>query len=204
MGNDPSAASSNRPQTTERRIRRSRRLLREGLPERRPHRRRVSARSSRPQPEPGARTDGSHRTECSPRRQPRERAPVDRDYRPGRHSERLRRGETGQTTGNRANDGQALRRTDLSWGLSGWSSLRSRRFLRPTCFSPDWSGRRARSEAARLFEQGRVLMQRGENAEAIERIKDAIAIERGNRDYLRTLAQAQLAAGRTRLTPNRP
>ena len=52
-------------------------------------------------------------------------------------------------------------------------------------------------EAARLFEQGRVLMQRGENAEAIERIKDAISIERGNRDYLRTLAQAQFAAGRT-------
>ncbi len=40
-------------------------------------------------------------------------------------------------------------------------------------------------------------MQRGENAEAIERIKDAIAIERGNRDYLRTLAQAQFAAGKT-------
>jgi len=50
-------------------------------------------------------------------------------------------------------------------------------------------------EATHLFEQGRVLMQRGENAEAIERIKDAIAIERGNRDYQRTLAQAQLAAG---------
>ncbi len=52
-------------------------------------------------------------------------------------------------------------------------------------------------EAARLFEQGRGLMQRGENAEAIERIKEAISIERGNRDYLRTLAQAQVAAGST-------
>jgi len=52
-------------------------------------------------------------------------------------------------------------------------------------------------EAVRLFEQGRVLMQRGENAEAVKRIKNAIAIERGNRDYLRTLAQAQLAAGQT-------
>lgn len=52
-------------------------------------------------------------------------------------------------------------------------------------------------EAARLFGQGRILMQRGEHAEAIERINDAIAIERGNRDYLRTLAQAQFAAGRT-------
>jgi len=51
--------------------------------------------------------------------------------------------------------------------------------------------------AARLFEQGRVLMQRGENAEAIERIKDAISMERGNRDYRRALGQAQFAAGRT-------
>jgi len=52
-------------------------------------------------------------------------------------------------------------------------------------------------EAVRLFEQGRALMQHGKNAEAVKRIKDAIAIERGNRDYLRTLAQAQLAAGQT-------
>ena len=52
-------------------------------------------------------------------------------------------------------------------------------------------------EAAREFKQGRVLMQKGENAEAIERIKDAIANARGNRDYRRLLAQAQFAAGRT-------
>jgi tetratricopeptide (TPR) repeat protein len=51
--------------------------------------------------------------------------------------------------------------------------------------------------AARLFEEGRALMKRGENAEAIGRIKDALVIERGNRDYLRTLAQAQFADGRT-------
>ena len=50
-------------------------------------------------------------------------------------------------------------------------------------------------EASRLFEQGRVSMQRGENANAVKLIKDAISIERGNRDYLRTLAQAQFAAG---------
>jgi thioredoxin-like negative regulator of GroEL len=40
-------------------------------------------------------------------------------------------------------------------------------------------------------------MQRGENAKAIDRIKDAIANARGNRDYRRTLAEAELAAGRT-------
>jgi tetratricopeptide (TPR) repeat protein len=51
--------------------------------------------------------------------------------------------------------------------------------------------------AARLFRQGRDLMQLGRNAEAIEQIKGAIAIERGNRDYLRALAQAQLSAGHT-------
>ena len=51
--------------------------------------------------------------------------------------------------------------------------------------------------AARLFQQGQALMQRGDNAQAIERIQDALAIERGNRDYLRMLAQAQFAAGKT-------
>jgi Flp pilus assembly protein TadD len=54
-----------------------------------------------------------------------------------------------------------------------------------------------RAAAAREFEQGRILMEHGRNAGAIERIEDAISFERGNRDYLRTLAQAQLAAGRT-------
>jgi tetratricopeptide (TPR) repeat protein len=51
-------------------------------------------------------------------------------------------------------------------------------------------------EAARLFRQGRDSMLRGDTVEAIARIKDAISIERGNRDYMRTLAQAQLAAGK--------
>ena len=52
-------------------------------------------------------------------------------------------------------------------------------------------------EAARLFRQGQDLLLRGENAGAIERIKDALVIERGNRDYLLTLAQVQLTAGKT-------
>lgn len=51
-------------------------------------------------------------------------------------------------------------------------------------------------DAARLFRRGRDSMLRGENADAIERIEDAISIERGDRDYMRTLAQAQLAAGK--------
>lgn len=55
----------------------------------------------------------------------------------------------------------------------------------------------SRVEAARLFNEGRALMQRGKKEEAIERIRDAIAIERDNRDYLRTMAQAQFAAGKT-------
>jgi tetratricopeptide (TPR) repeat protein len=55
----------------------------------------------------------------------------------------------------------------------------------------------SRVEAARLFKQGQAAITHGESAEAIERIKDAISIERGNRDYLRTLAQAQLTAGKT-------
>ena len=55
----------------------------------------------------------------------------------------------------------------------------------------------SRIEAARLFRQGQAAIARGDNKEALDRIKDAIAIERGNRDYLRTLAQTQLTAGKT-------
>ncbi len=55
----------------------------------------------------------------------------------------------------------------------------------------------SRIEAARLFRQGQTAIARGENVEAIERINDATSFERGNRDYRRTLAQAQLAAGKT-------
>jgi len=57
--------------------------------------------------------------------------------------------------------------------------------------------RETRIEAARLFGQGRDLMQRGNKAEAIERIQDALAIDRENHGYLRTLAQAQFEAGKT-------
>jgi tetratricopeptide (TPR) repeat protein len=53
------------------------------------------------------------------------------------------------------------------------------------------------AEAARLFDQAKVLMEHGGNDEAIERIRDAMVIERDNRDYQRTLAQAQFAAGKT-------
>jgi tetratricopeptide (TPR) repeat protein len=49
-----------------------------------------------------------------------------------------------------------------------------------------------------LFQEGQTLMQHGENDAAIKRIRDAISIERGNRNYLRTLAQAQYAAGKTK------
>lgn len=52
-------------------------------------------------------------------------------------------------------------------------------------------------EAARLFEEGRALMERGDNADAIERIRDALSFERTNRFYQQVLAQAQLAAGKT-------
>ena len=53
----------------------------------------------------------------------------------------------------------------------------------------------SRVEAARLFELGQRLLDQGHSAEAVARLKDALEIERGNRDYQRLLAQAQLAAG---------
>ncbi len=54
----------------------------------------------------------------------------------------------------------------------------------------------SRVEAARLFSEGQNLLRAGNDAVAIERLKDAIEIERGNRYYQRTLAQAQLDAGK--------
>ena len=54
----------------------------------------------------------------------------------------------------------------------------------------------SQAQARRVFEQGRALLRRGENKQAIERIEDAIAIERGNRDYLETLAEAEFVAGK--------
>ena len=52
-------------------------------------------------------------------------------------------------------------------------------------------------ESARLFAEARVLMERGDNVDAIERIRDALSFERTNRFYQQALAQAQLAAGKT-------
>jgi thioredoxin-like negative regulator of GroEL len=54
----------------------------------------------------------------------------------------------------------------------------------------------SRVEAARLFDEGKRLMQRGQNGEAISRIKDALVIERDNREYRLTLAETQLEAAR--------
>src|SRR5215831_12078826 len=51
------------------------------------------------------------------------------------------------------------------------------------------------AEAARLFHEGQSLMRQGKNAAAAERIQDAILLARRNREYRRSLAEAQLAAG---------
>jgi len=50
-------------------------------------------------------------------------------------------------------------------------------------------------EATRLFEEGQALLRNGAPLKAVDKISDAITIERDNRDYLRSLATAQLAAG---------
>jgi tetratricopeptide (TPR) repeat protein len=54
----------------------------------------------------------------------------------------------------------------------------------------------SQAQAERFFQQGRDLLKRGQNKQAIERIEDAIAIQRTNRRYLQALAEAQYAAGR--------
>jgi len=50
-----------------------------------------------------------------------------------------------------------------------------------------------RTEASRLLAEGREMMQGGRYPEAAERFKDAISIERDNRDYRLALANALLA-----------
>lgn len=54
----------------------------------------------------------------------------------------------------------------------------------------------SRTEAARLFEEGRRLVQQGDNLEAIDRFRTALSISRGNREYQLALARALLAASR--------
>lgn len=51
-----------------------------------------------------------------------------------------------------------------------------------------------RTEATRLVAEGREMMQGGHYTEAAERFKDAISIDRDNRDYRLALADALLAA----------
>src|SRR5665213_464769 len=52
-------------------------------------------------------------------------------------------------------------------------------------------------EATRLFNEGQAMIARGDNLGAIERIRDALSIQRTNRFYQETLAETQLAAGKT-------
>jgi tetratricopeptide (TPR) repeat protein len=54
----------------------------------------------------------------------------------------------------------------------------------------------SRAEAHRLFDEGERLRAAGDMSEAIERLRSAVAAERGNPVYQRGLAGALLAAGR--------
>jgi Flp pilus assembly protein TadD len=53
----------------------------------------------------------------------------------------------------------------------------------------------SRIESARLFALSQALLEQGRSGEAVDRLKDALEIERGNRDYQHALGEAQLAAG---------
>ena len=56
----------------------------------------------------------------------------------------------------------------------------------------------SQTEAARLFKDAQQLMANGKYEQATDQLNNALAIERENRDYLRTLAQAQLADGKAK------
>ena len=53
------------------------------------------------------------------------------------------------------------------------------------------------ADADRDYRQAQDLIAKGQDAKAIDHIKDALEIERDNKVYLRTLGQAQLELGRT-------
>jgi Flp pilus assembly protein TadD len=53
----------------------------------------------------------------------------------------------------------------------------------------------SRATVARSFAQGKTLFARGDYSGALDRIQNALLLERRNRDYSRTLAEVQLAAG---------
>lgn len=53
-----------------------------------------------------------------------------------------------------------------------------------------------KAHAAGLVAEGLALLARGDNAAAVKKLEDAVAEERGNREYQRRLAEAELAAGR--------
>jgi Flp pilus assembly protein TadD len=54
-----------------------------------------------------------------------------------------------------------------------------------------------RAEAARLFEEGRRFAAKGQNKQAIERFRAAVADSRDNREYRLALASALLKSGKT-------
>jgi tetratricopeptide (TPR) repeat protein len=53
----------------------------------------------------------------------------------------------------------------------------------------------SRAAASRSFVQGKALFARGDYSAALDRIQNALSLEHDNRDYSRTLAEVQLAAG---------
>src|SRR5690349_10023603 len=64
-------------------------------------------------------------------------------------------------------------------------------------FLADQDRAASRTEARRLFEEGERLQAQGDLRVAVERLRGAVAAERQNPVYQRSLAGALIAAGRT-------
>jgi tetratricopeptide (TPR) repeat protein len=54
----------------------------------------------------------------------------------------------------------------------------------------------SKADAVRSFAQGKSLFARGDYSAALDSIQNALSLERDNRDYSRTFAEVQLAAGK--------
>lgn len=52
-------------------------------------------------------------------------------------------------------------------------------------------------EATRLFDEGKAALKKGDSLRAVDKINDAIEIDRSNKEYQLTLAEARVASGQT-------
>ena len=125
--------------------------------------------------------------------QPGQRARVDGNRAAGRHPGRVRRRQAGKERG----------ATDMTPTASARQFLRTLAMVALAMFVlfavdtflAKTEEAESRIEAARLFKEGQRLLDQSRNAEAVERLKDALTIQRDNHDYQLALARRSWQRG---------